>query len=171
MTDRIPYTEFGTFVTGETSFTTKFIDAGITLDVTPHVYEDELGPYVKLDINPVVSFPSGFKNGVPILSVRESKTVANVRDKQTLVIGGIISEKQRDSIAKVPILGDIPLIGALFRSKSKGKERTELMIFVTPTIHKKPEDVTWEKMVLGEEYSILPKPTTDASKTADMEKE
>lgn len=165
MTDRIPYTEFGTFVTGETSFATKFIDAGISLDVTPHVYEDTTGPYVKLELNPSVSFPSSFKNGVPVLSVRQSQTIANVRDRQTLVVGGIISETQRDMVSKVPVLGDIPIIGALFRNKSKGRERTELMIFVTPTIHAKPEDISWEKMVIGENYSIVPEPeTTDTEK-------
>ncbi len=173
MIDRIPYTEFGTYITGETSFSTKFIDVGITLKVTPHVYEDELGPYVKLDLNPRVSFPSGFKNGVPIESVRQSTTTANVRDKQTLVVGGIISEKQRDMVEKVPILGDLPLLGVLFRNKSKSKERTELMIFVTPTIHKKPEDISWEKMVIGENYSILTKETTETvePQTVDPEKE
>ena len=173
MTDKIPYIEFGTFITGETSFTTKFIDAGISLDVTPHVYEDEVGPYVKLDINPSVSFPSDYKNGVPVLSIRESQTIANVRDKQTLVLGGIISEAQRETVSKVPILGELPLIGALFRNKSKGKERTELMIFVTPTIHQKPEDATWDKMVVGETYSLLYPPATDelSSETAAVEKE
>ena len=147
MVDQIPYNEFGTEITGATSFSTKFLDAGITLDVTPHVYHDTQGPYVKLDLNPEVSFPSGSNNGVPILSVRSSSTVANVRDNQTLAVGGILSQDQRDVVTKMPFLGDLPVIGALFRHKEKAKDRTELMIFVTPTIYNSPDEITWDKML------------------------
>lgn len=147
MVDQIPYNEFGTEITGATSFSTKFLDAGITLDVTPHVYHDARGPYVKLDLKPEVSFPSGSNNGVPILSVRSSSTVANVRNNQTLAVGGILSQDQRDVVTKLPWLGDLPVIGALFRHKEKTKDRTELMIFVTPTIYHSPEDITWDQML------------------------
>lgn len=147
MVDRIPYTEFGTEITGASSFSTKFIDAGILLDVVPHVYQDANGPYVKLDLKPEVSFPSGSNNGVPILSVRRSETIANVRDGQTLIVGGILSEDQREVVSKMPWLGDLPILGALFRHKEKVKDRRELMIFVTPTIYRQPEAITWDRML------------------------
>lgn len=148
MVDKIPYTEFGTEITGASSFSTKFLDAGIILDVVPHVYEDDRGFYVQLELRPEVSFPSGSINGVPILSVRRSETIANVRSGQTLVVGGILSEDQRNVVTKLPWLGDLPVIGMLFRHKEKTKDRTELMIFVTPTIYEKPEDITWDKMLI-----------------------
>jgi type IV pilus assembly protein PilQ len=147
MVDQIPYVEFGTEITGATSFSTKFLDAGIILDVTPHVLEDEHGAYVKLELDPEVSFPIGSNNGVPVLSIRKTSTVANVRDGQTLVVGGILNQDNHDVETKLPGIGNLPIIGRLFKHKEKTKEIRELMIFVTPTIYQNPEDITWDKMI------------------------
>jgi len=147
MIDEFPYTEFGTEITGAQHFSVEFMELGIVLEVTPHVYQDEVGHYVKLELNPEISFPSGINNGVPIRSVRSSETVASVRDGQTLVVGGIITESEQEIVTKVPGIGDLPIIGSLFKHKEKAKERTELMIFVTPTVFTAPEDVSWDKMI------------------------
>ncbi len=147
MTDEFPYTEFGTEITGATSFSTKFLDLGIILRVTPHVYQDQGGPYVKLDVEPEVSFPVGSNGGVPIRSVRSASTIANVRDNQTLVIGGILREDERKFDSRVPGIGNLPLIGKLFSHTENTKFRSELMIFVTPKIHQRPEDITWDTMI------------------------
>lgn len=147
MIDEFPYTEFGTEISGAQNFSVKFLEMGIVLNVTPHVYQDEVGQYVKMELNPVISFPSGMNAGVPIRSVRSSETVASVRDGQTLVVGGIISESEQEVITKVPGIGNLPIIGALFRHKEKAKMRTELMVFVTPTVFNSPEDVSWDKMI------------------------
>jgi len=147
MVDEFPYTEFGTEITGAQRFSIAFLELGIVLEVTPHVYSDEIGPYVKLDLHPEISFPTGIVNGVPIRSVRSSDTVANVRNNQTLVISGIISEDEQNVVTKIPGIGSLPIIGALFRHKEKVKLRTELMIFVTPTIYETPELITWDKMI------------------------
>ncbi len=147
MVDEFPYTEFGTEITGQSNFSVKFLDLGIILQVTPHVYQDTIGTYVKLDLNPEVSFPSGIINGVPIRSVRSSNTVANVRDGQTLIVGGILTEDEQSVETKVAGLGSIPILGNLFKTKEKAKFRKELMIFVTPTVHRRPEEVTWDKFV------------------------
>lgn len=147
MVDEFPYTEFGTEITGAQQFSVKFLEMGVVLEVTPHVYRDETGPYVKLELNPEVSFPTGIRNGVPIRSVRSSSTVANVRDKQTLVIGGIITEDEQNIVTKIPGLGSIPIFGNLFKHKEKSRLRTELMVFVTPTIYTAPEQITWDKMI------------------------
>lgn len=146
MTDEFPYTEssqtFGTF-----AYSVKFLDLGIKLLVTPHVYRDVEGPYVKLELNPEVSFANGMANGVPIRSVRSSDSVANVRDGQTLVIGGIVLNDERNVEQRVPALGKIPLIGPLFKRKERAHSRNELMVFVTPHIHASPETVTWDRMI------------------------
>ena len=147
MVDEFPFTEFGTEITGATRFSVDFMELGVVLEVTPHVYQDETGPYVKLELSPEISFPTGISNGIPIRSVRSSNTVANVRDKQTLVIGGIITEDEQDVVSKIPGLGNIPIFGNLFKHTEKSKLRTELMIFVTPTIHTAPEQITWDKMI------------------------
>lgn len=147
MVDEFPYTEFGTEITGRTNFSVKFLDLGIVLQVTPHVYQDPVGTYVKLDLNPEVSFPTGMANGVPIRSVRSSHTIANVRNGQTLVVGGILTEDEQNVETKVPGVGNLPIVGNLFKMKEKSKSRSELMIFVTPTVHRRPEEITWDKMI------------------------
>lgn len=147
MVDEYPYTEFGTEITGASSFSTEFMELGIILDVTPHVYRDSEGPYVKMELDIEVSFAVGSSNGVPIRSVRSTKSQPSVRDGQTLVIGGILKNEERSYITKVPGLGSIPMIGLLFKRKEKSKLRTELMIFVTPTVYDRPEDITWDRMI------------------------
>jgi len=147
MVDEFPYTEFGTEINGASNFSVKFMEMGIVLNVTPHVYQDSVGSYVKLDLRPEVSFPTGIVNGVPIRSLRSSQTIANVRDGQTLIVGGILTEDEQDVVTKVAGVGSLPIVGALFRTKEKAKYRTELMIFVTPTVHRRPEEITWDQLI------------------------
>lgn len=147
MMDEFPYTEFGTEISGRANFSTRFLDLGIKMVVTPHVYRDEQGTYVKLEFMPEVSFPSGSNNGVPIRSVRSYKGESNVRDGQTLVVGGIYRNDLRNIEQRVPGLGSIPVVGNLFKHTEKTRSQTELMVFLTPTVHDTPETVTWDRML------------------------
>jgi Flp pilus assembly secretin CpaC len=70
----------------------------------------------------------------PALSTRKTSTEFNVQAGETLVLSGLISRKNSNSIDKIPGLGDIPILGALFRSKRFQNDETELVVFVTPTI-------------------------------------
>jgi type IV pilus assembly protein PilQ len=146
-TIEFPYTEFGTEVTGRSTFSTRFLELGIRMTVTPHVLQDEVGPYVRMELEPEVSFPVGSSNGIPIRSVRRARTKASVRDGQTLIIGGIYRYDQNEIEQRMPGLGKLPVLGTFFKRKENSNVRTELMIFVTPTIHEKPESVTWDRMV------------------------
>ncbi len=146
MMDEFPYMESSqTF--GGTAYSVRFMDLGIKLMVTPHVYKDVGGPYVQLELNPEVSFSTGMSNGVPIRSVRSYSGVGNVRNGQTLVIGGIVLNDERNVTQSVPGLGKIPLLGSLFKRKEKARSRNELMVFVTPTIYDAPESITWDRMI------------------------
>lgn len=146
MADEWPYSA-GVTQSFASTTTTGFLDLGITLDVTPHVYRDDQGVYVQLELKPEVSFYKGMSQGVPIRSVRSSDTVTNVRNGQTLVIGGIVMNEERDGVSHVPGLGKVPVVGALFRHKEKSKERKEMMVFVTPTVYDTPDAITWDKML------------------------
>jgi len=146
MTDEFPYTE-SSQVFGSTQYSVRFMDLGIKMVVTPHVYKDARGPYVKLELSPEVSFPNGVSNGVPIRSVRSSKGTAVVRDGQTLAIGGIMLDDERNIEQHVPGLGKLPLVGNLFKRKERARTRNELMVFVTPKIYDTPEQVTWDRMI------------------------
>ena len=142
MTEEYPFSETG--AAGFTQVTTtKFLDVGIVLEVTPHVRRTTDGQrYVQLELQPEVSSATGVVNGVPVRSVRSSKSCADVLDGQTLVIGGIVNNDSRDVIQKVPGLGNVPVVGALFRHKERSKQARELMIFVTPHVFEHPGDIT-----------------------------
>ena len=91
-----------------------------------------------MKINPQVSqlslsIPTAL-GGAPGVDTRSADTNVIVRDGETIVIGGLIHDTQSEAVYKVPLLGDIPIIGYLFRKKSMSRTRMELIIFVTPRI-------------------------------------
>jgi general secretion pathway protein D len=106
-------------------------EIGIKLKVTPQINE---GNAVKLTIEQEVSGRAGEIEGNPIISKREIKTTVMAEDGATVVLGGLIDEDVQESEAKVPLLGDIPVLGALFRSTSTTKRKRNLMVFIRPTI-------------------------------------
>ncbi len=111
----------------------KFYDVALKLTVTPHINPEN---QVMLEINPVISDLSSEAtvDGGIIILTSEVQTILMVNDGQTAVIAGVIKEKESKVIRGVPILSKIPLIGRLFKSVSKSKDKTELMVFVTPHI-------------------------------------
>lgn len=106
-------------------------EIGIKLKVTPQINE---GNAVKLTIEQEVSGRAGEIEGNPIISKREIKTTVMAEDGATVVLGGLIDEDVQESESKVPLLGDIPILGQLFRSTSTTKRKRNLMVFIRPTI-------------------------------------
>ena len=74
------------------------------------------------------------RGGAPGIDSRQAQTTVLIRDGETIVIGGLISDHMENTVFKIPLLGDIPILGFLFRSKHLARTRTELLIFVTPKI-------------------------------------
>jgi general secretion pathway protein D len=117
---------------GTNPFTTlDRLEIGIKLKVTPQINE---GNAVKLTIEQEVSGRAGEIEGNPIVSKREIKTTVMAEDGATVVLGGLIDEDVQESESKVPLLGDIPLLGQLFRSTKSEKKKRNLMVFIRPTI-------------------------------------
>ncbi len=112
-------------------------DVGITLKITPQISESE---YVKMDIYQEVSaLVGGQSDNIlttvgPTITKRSTKTSVVVRDKQTVVIGGLMQDSEEETTTKVPFFGDIPLIGWLFKYKTTQKTKTNLLVFLTPHI-------------------------------------
>jgi type II secretory pathway component GspD/PulD (secretin) len=104
---------------------------GVTLDITPLVTPDG---YITVALHPIVNSLSGLLNGVPQISTRDTQTTVHLRDNETLVIGGLIQESNQVTINKVPLLGDIPVLGGLFKNNQTSSTRNELIITVTPHI-------------------------------------
>ena len=112
----------------------SYQEAGITLQISPSI---SAARYLRLDISLQVSnFTSAFAGGAipPPRVTRLMETSVNVPDGDTMVIGGVVSDIQRDSTDSVPWLSKLPLIGALFRNDSTSNNRTTLYFFVTPHI-------------------------------------
>jgi general secretion pathway protein D len=140
-----------TFTPGTSAITpiTQSVETGPILDVVPYVLADgytinlalipsdtEFGGYDQLNLPNVtgnlnvVELPTV----LPKFTVRQLVTTVNVWDNQTVVLGGLITSSVTDTKNKVPVLGDVPLVGQLFQSQSKTTTKNNLMIFVTATI-------------------------------------
>jgi len=116
-------------------------DVGITLRITPQITE---GDYVKLDIYQEISVvkqePEIVQLSVgPTTIKRSTKTSVVVKDRQTVVIGGLMQERDEENLHKVPLLADIPILGWLFKYKSTSKKKTNLLVFITPHMVREAE--------------------------------
>jgi type IV pilus assembly protein PilQ len=126
-------TNLETGVTAVTGF--QEIETGTILSVTPQVNAggESVTLLVKPEISEILDFKGQFDER-PLTASRKAETTVRLRDGETLVIGGLVSEKNGESVTKVPLLGDIPLLGWLFKSTSATKTKSSLYIFVTPRV-------------------------------------
>jgi general secretion pathway protein D len=133
-------------------------DIGILLKVIPQVRDSGRGGKdINMIVHPAVSTQSGvvqagageYVTEYPIISLREADTNVTVSDGDTLVIGGLISSLTQDEESKIPLLGDIPILGYLFKEKHKVRKKTNLLIFITARIVSSEAPLsTYEKMIL-----------------------
>lgn len=115
-------------------------DVGISLKITPQITsEDNVRLEIYQEISSVVESASPSQDG-PTTSKRSASTTVVIKDHETMVIGGLIRDNVTTAERKVPFLGDIPLLGWLFKFKNTKVEKTNLMIFITPYIIKNEQD-------------------------------
>ncbi len=115
-------------------------DVGTKITITPHINEaDE----IRLEISEEISERGAVEGALQVVSItkRNAKTQVVVRDQQTVVIGGLMRDTVNTSETKVPILGDIPLIGVLFRNTTRQTQKTNLLLFLTPYIIRNQGDL------------------------------
>jgi general secretion pathway protein D len=115
-------------------------NVGIQLQVKPQINE---GGAIKLAIRQEVSSiagPVSNNNQELILNKREIETTVTVDDGQIIALGGLLDDNERRTIEKIPLLGDLPAVGALFRSKSRSRTKTNLVVFIRPTILRSAAD-------------------------------
>jgi pilus assembly protein CpaC len=168
-----PYPSFQAGSNGAGAVTIQFREFGVRLNFTP-----VLTPRgsVRLQVAPEVSaldFTSGLVVqgfNIPALTVRRVSTEIELEPGQSFAIGGLIDNRLTETIAKLPVLGDMPVLGKLFQSKSRLKENTELLIIVTPEVvtpiasgrglpeMKYPQPVAWPKTVQDEVNPISERP-------------
>jgi len=135
-----PYTTNATVTntaTTTTSATVSFIDTGVKLHVTPTIHDDG---YITMKIKPEISnqeaTPYAVPGGgtIPIVDTSEVQTTVRVKDGVTIIIGGLMKDELTYSKNKVPVLGDLPIIGKAFSNVDRNMQKTEIVIFLTPHI-------------------------------------
>lgn len=130
----IPYTK-----DEEGTISTEFVDAVLSLTVTPHVTMDDRISLKVLVTQDRPDFSRTSREGEPLIDTKEANTELLVNNGETIVIGGIITEDQSYGQQNVPWLGEMPVLGWLFKSSTKLQDRTELLVFITTTIVKLEE--------------------------------
>ncbi len=109
----------------------EFKQAGLMLEVTPFVKD---GDKIQLDLTIHQDAVGDLVNGIPSLETNRLNTQVVVVDQETLVLGGIFRDENLVSESKIPVLGDLPLIGALFKRRIERQEKVELLVFITPKL-------------------------------------
>ena len=149
-------------------------DIGISLEVTPRINQ---GNTITLDIKQKVeSIDKTVTASDLVTSKREIDTKALIKDDAILVLGGLISDNQSQSHQKVPILGDLPLIGKLFSSNSNSRSKNNLMVFIHPVILRDDDRATqvsrkrYEYMQDTQQQALQPGPTTTTNNPPPPEK-
>lgn len=132
---RIPYAVPVGNSSGSTQWTINYIDAGVKLKITPRLGEDG---FITTAIQPEVSSISEWRTtsagDFPVISTRNAHATLRVKDGETIVVGGLLSESDRENVSRVPILGYIPLVGMLFQNKTMEKAKTEIVFLITPHV-------------------------------------
>lgn len=116
-----------------------YIEYGVFLDVTPQINKDG---FITLKVEPKVSDRTRDKTfvmetqevAIPVIETRTASTQVMIKDNETLVIGGLIKDKDVDVITKMPVLGDIPFLGWFFKHRDRDKKKVNLLVFITPRI-------------------------------------
>jgi type II secretory pathway component GspD/PulD (secretin) len=162
-----PYVE-RTISGNQITETVKFKEVGVKLVVTPHITRDDM---LRLHIMPefgvVVRNVTIASSDVPVVDTRKFDTIALVKDGQTVVLGGLRKKSSSRQINKIPLLGDLPLFGGLFRFEGEATTVTELVVFITPRIISQPVLSEDEQMALDATKFDPPKPIlTKAEKKA-----
>lgn len=123
----------------------NYQNVGVILTVTPFITADGL---VEMIVNPQVSsidtttsIPISQGVNAPVIDIRSASTVAVTPDGQTVILGGLMQNSKAKNVIKIPLLGDIPVVGNLFRRTTKNDVQTELMIFLTPHVIQAPSQL------------------------------
>lgn len=164
--ENVPFQGSATQSTIGTTTSVERKDIGINLKIKPQISE---GDYIRMDINQEISAVKDSKGQAIdlVTTKRSAKTSVVVKDKETVAIGGLIQDTEEETISKVPFLGDIPLLGWLFKSKTKVRKKTNLMILLTPHIVRDAADLAEMTRLQRESFGVSSK----KSEPVDVQKE
>jgi general secretion pathway protein D len=116
----------------------EYKDVGVILDITPHINQ---GNFIRLKISlQSTKLTSAATSTTPTTLKRTAKTTTVVKDNETIVIGGLVGDSTEDDTYRIPLLGDIPFLGWLFKTHSTTREKTNMYVFLTPHIVRTKQD-------------------------------
>ncbi|MGA1869228.1 MAG: type II secretion system secretin GspD [bacterium] len=125
-------------VDNRTIYSTTYKSVGIALQITPHINPDG---YIKLELGLKIDKVNREVESGVWTTRREAKTIIMVKDKETIVIGGLLEDDKQKGFSRVPCLGEIPVLGWFFRSMNKSSDKKNLQVFITPHIIRSPEEL------------------------------
>jgi len=156
---------------GSSSITYEYAEAGVKVLFTPWITENN---EVELSIEPEVSNFTRINPDSqvpPATSTRSVKTKLRLQDGEMFAIGGLIQTEKNGSVTKIPLLGDIPIIGELFKSRLDENDRTELIIFVRPKILKHGEGINNSKHLISTDLNLNEDPEDNKNEKVNNENE
>jgi general secretion pathway protein D len=155
-------------INGTYSYNYSFQDVGIVLTVTPHITSNG---YVTMDVIQTANDLQGYTTfNAPIVNQREAETTISAKDGETIILGGMIRNQITSTVNKVPLLGDLPILGNLFKSSNTDHQKTELLVFLTPRLVRDPaeakrlKDESLKEITPSTQSMMKSSPATDTAK-------
>lgn len=141
LVNQVPYVTYQVSSTGQQLPQVSFVNIGQSLNITPHI--DSSG-YITMTMAPEITTTGGTPvtiggSPIPVVNRRSVSTTLRVKDGESIVIGGLLREDKSNNISQIPLLGDLPLIGAMFRQNNSNSTKNEIIVLVTPHIVKTGE--------------------------------
>ncbi|MFH1389182.1 MAG: hypothetical protein ABIH56_00430 [Candidatus Margulisiibacteriota bacterium] len=132
---RVPYAVPVGGATVAAQWTVEYLDAGIKLKVLPQIGEKkEITTWLQPEVSSIAEWRTTAAGDFPVIAARSAAATVRVKNGETIVIGGLTSEIERKNVVRVPFLGFLPIVGALFQNTIVEKEKTEIVFMVTPRI-------------------------------------
>lgn len=172
--EELPYNEIVNTSMGGSMSSTQFKEVGVTLEVGATITDDE---HIHITIDATQNVTTGESaTQVPVVDTRNARTELLLKDGQVVVMGGLRRKEIQKQFKQVPLLGDLPLIGFLFRSKNTIQKNSELIVFLSPHVYKGepiPEDAMakYKKIIEAPVLSLPAKDDKPSEKPADEDSE
>lgn len=132
---RIPYAVPVTSGGSTTQWTVDYIDAGVKLKITPQLgQEGDITTFIQPEVSNISEWRTTSAGDFPVISTRNASATVRVKNGETIVVGGLMSEIERENIIRFPVFGYIPVLGLLFQNKNMEKEKTEIVFLITPRV-------------------------------------
>lgn len=129
----VPFTNGGS--AGTTRWAVEYIDAGVKLKIIPQIGEEgEITAFIQPEVSSISEWRTIAAGDFPVISTRNASATLRVKNGETIVVGGLLSESDRENISRVPILGQIPGLHLLFQNRTVEKVKTEIVFLITPYV-------------------------------------